>query len=1694
MTIKPFAIQGADLTLGGVNLQAGTSGVVIPGVTQATNYTVEEVQDTGDQTHQFTPNGEVVVVDYVLYNVIVAQGNEGLYADYTATTDGEGYIDNIKVNGQGTYTSQEAADNAANDMYAYIGSASASDRPLVPEDWITIPFRPKMRAGAIENIGGGNANTGNFTFNEDTITNGNGLILATDRGTLAIGSQLETPGVAGHLHIAFNNSNVNPPASDLFLGDDYNYVKLPGYYLNTATQYGIELGTNDRNGGGSNNWRFGTDGVLTLPDGNTRIGNINGIDSIVASTGTGFAVFAQGTGGFNVLQWVADTGSLGSTGTQVAAVIVNSPLASTSGTVQIATGLAYGFTVDNIWTFGTDGSITFPNNTVQTTAYTGDSNLNNWLLDIVTANTATGFVAAISAVEYDTLGNVLAIGFRSDGGPGSAVTVMKFDTQGNLIWQNLFADNVSVDGFGLAVDNNNDAIISGQYDNKLFLLKVSGANGGGIWGTAVASASTSTTESVGLTVDVDNLNNIIVAGYVTDTTNNSYNDDFIVAKFSNTDGSNIWARKLGDAFFDQDSYGLGVGALNQNEIVVVGYNEHYIGGTVTGVSLVEPTSNPAWTGTDIIVVLPDNNNHGLEVRASFTDGVPSFTIVNGAIGWAASNTVTVDGALIGGASGTDNMSLRFSVDQIYSNNNQALIAKYDNAGVLQWQREFSVAGSNYSGGADADIDSTGNVYLAGNYGDNTSTWGIVAQFSPIGDLNWSRQIGLGSCFAGNSSIVVGSDNIVYVGGMASVGPPNNIVDANVFLGAYDATGTVQWQRTYGNPDRVETVGAIFNNSGASNFDVQGDYLVFGGGNYNNFIRDNSYPSDLRGFLFQIDKSGAEQIWGTTTLAPSYLPEAAVTLTVTTSTLPDVAWAITQTPAEPSFQPDSLAITKTFGLLGGGAGGELVNGGYTITLDSNGILQMPPGNETTAGWIQWSHAGNDLTNIAGAGFVDYYDVYTGLGLSSPTDTNAAKGIWFGTPTDPTSPFQPETSMVFRGDTLYLPKNGYIKSHDIDYNGYPAIGTTGTSITIQTAETTSTQNNWTFSSAGTLTLPQGSTIGETSSTTIITPPGASAGQSLVIRPTGVGFSITTDHPGGFVPGENLVITVANQNALGAGTVDYEFTGATSQQLGHATSGTLTYSSSTTATTVICEIPANSSMTTFTFTLVSATGFVEQGGPQGLPTSVTVTLDSVTFTENSHIHLVTGNPTTVDLYLGDDDQYVKIEKNHGDVVIGTNTNTNHWRFGTDGSLKFPDDTVQTTAWRGLSNAGDQTLGGRLYLNGKKVSDGPYEANSIEMGSSLGLSAVRGIGGPSGGIVLQTAAGYTVEHIWQFGYDGNLTFPDNTVQTTAYIDNTPPALAGLLSTATTIAITAATAQGGPSASVDVTITNHQVDHYGSTAYTGNVLSTGLVVIPDTTQSPPIAYTILQVGSQSLTQSYSLGASGSPAYSHYIAYAYVVTAFGTVWSAPTSGQFGSVCLIAGTMILLSDGTRKAIEDITYTDKLQSWNFDQGCYAETTALWIKQAETGYQYNLLTFSDGTTLRTFDQHRIFNKEAGAFTYPMTDATPIGTTTVNEHGQEITLVDKQVIQDTIEYYNVITDYHMNLFSDTILTSCRFNNIYPVTDMKFVKDDRTPRTRDEFANIPDRFFYGLRLAEQTTDIETVEWYVTRLLALEESFEAVAV
>ena len=162
MANKPFAIQGADLTLGGVSLQAGTTGVVIPGVTQAVNYKVEEVEDVDEQTN--TLEGAVAILDAVQFAALSANPNADItgYATYAVELDDDYYIDEIEVTSPGTYTQQQATTNAGSDMWAPGASGDVFD-PFVAADWFQVPFRPKMRAGVVETVGGG-ADTGNVVF------------------------------------------------------------------------------------------------------------------------------------------------------------------------------------------------------------------------------------------------------------------------------------------------------------------------------------------------------------------------------------------------------------------------------------------------------------------------------------------------------------------------------------------------------------------------------------------------------------------------------------------------------------------------------------------------------------------------------------------------------------------------------------------------------------------------------------------------------------------------------------------------------------------------------------------------------------------------------------------------------------------------------------------------------------------------------------------------------------------------------------------------------------------------------------------------------------------------------------------------------------------------------------------------------------------------------------------------------------------------------------------------------------------------------------------------------------------------------------------------------------------------------------------------------------------------------------------
>ena len=203
----------------------------------------------------------------------------------------------------------------------------------------------------------------------------------------------------------------------------------------------------------------------------------------------------------------------------------------------------------------------------------------------------------------------------------------------------------------------------------------------------------------------------------------------------------------------------------------------------------------------------------------------------------------------------------------------------------------------------------------------------------------------------------------------------------------------------------------------------------------------------------------------------------------------------------------------------------------------------------------------------------------------------------------------------------------------------------------------------------------------------------------------------------------------------------------------------------------------------------------------------------------------------------------------------------------------------------------------------------------------------------------------------------------------------------------------------------------------------------------------------------------------------------------------GYTCFVVGTKILLYNGLSKEVENITYDDELLVWDFDNGCYASAKPLWIKKQQSSSYYYHCKFENGITLNLVGSngkcHRVFSIDDGRFE-SATDC--VGKMVMTELGAT-KLVSCEKVEETVEYYNIITKYHLNLFANSVLTSCRLNNLYPIKDMKFVKDNQNYIPYEAYSNVTMDFYEGLRLSERNNnDISWLNDYVGNLYTLMES------
>lgn len=199
-------------------------------------------------------------------------------------------------------------------------------------------------------------------------------------------------------------------------------------------------------------------------------------------------------------------------------------------------------------------------------------------------------------------------------------------------------------------------------------------------------------------------------------------------------------------------------------------------------------------------------------------------------------------------------------------------------------------------------------------------------------------------------------------------------------------------------------------------------------------------------------------------------------------------------------------------------------------------------------------------------------------------------------------------------------------------------------------------------------------------------------------------------------------------------------------------------------------------------------------------------------------------------------------------------------------------------------------------------------------------------------------------------------------------------------------------------------------------------------------------------------------------------------------------CFVKGTRISVRSGGYKLVEDIAYDDELLVWDFDNGRFTYSKPCWIKKVEVASCYYKCTFSNGTELKLVGSdgkcHRVFSIDDNEF-LSATDC--VGKHVATKYGPSI-LLSCECVNEEVEFYNIITERHMNLFAENVLTSCRLNNLYPIQDMKFVKDNIAFTPIECYSHVAQKYYDALRLGERNSDdIEWVNSYVERIDGISE-------
>jgi len=1170
----------------------------------------------------------------------------------------------------------------------------------------------------LANAGGGSANTGNFTFNADTITNGNGLILETDRGTLAIGTVLEVPGVAGHLHIAFNNSNINPPAGDLFLGDDYNFVKLPGYELDPAT-YGAEIGTNNR-GFGPQNVVVSTVDELVPPGGIWRffidpniypnLGSLVSIgDTVTTSWGTPITA--------TITDIVEDPGLW-----WIIAVDQDITAGFSGGdTVSIGkSGNSY------TWRFGTDGVLTFPG---------GNMTMGN-----------------IQGSEGIWGGANVQIGTLSQGISGASV----------LEWVDNYQNATSVAAVAV---------------NSLFA-----ANTGAV---QIITGAAGPTPEYMWTFDKDGALTVAKDIVVAANDGHIYIDNSLSSATSirwvNTSGDSEMFRVYSDSRQDVN-----------NELFQAGFNlitepGFYITTTANVIGLGNnPADDHTWTfRTDGGLRFPDGSVQTTAYTGDSTVWVQDFETTAGApldvVGMATAVEYLANGDIV---------ALFVHEEENPGASRYSSVGRFSANGTKLWNLRF--AGSQYTDGWGMAVDNVDNfIYVAGQTNHDGQPY-AAATLTKIdqadGTPEWSKIYNAGYDNV-NTVVDVAADGNVVVVGYSSTGDDDQIVTTKIDK----SDGSVVWSRALDGQGNEEAYGMAVGPAG--------EVVAVG------YMDNIEYPGPVRTILTLTAVPASDPAWtndllGVTVGGVSY----DITFAAGVATFSNI---VDNTGNYYAGDQLSLILASQ---IGGGAD-MLVNIATTTQEDLSNHMLVVKYNST--GTIQWQRAvqvnagfdckGADADidssgNIYVCGNFDYNDgvdkdAMIIIKFNSSGVKQWSRKVVGGCSDSATS------IVVGPDDCLYLSAvtgNNSTSDFSLVIAKYNLDGTVAWQRLLDNTTTWTFGGGWWFGNSG------GSNLAVRDGYVAVAggyaDPGATVPHAIVAQFDAAGtvfavgdydfkaasFSGVLDSAASNITVTDAAKTASNYSFAGVdpfninidnsnflvGTLYPSGIGGGSDRL---VSGSNELVLGSTGTLTLPQGGVISEVTVDNGIQNPSVGILLTPSPiSGTNPDMAVKIYP-TFNDDDHIHITAGDPTTVDLFLGDDNQYVKIEKNSGNIVIGANNDTYNWTFGADGNLTLPVDGVIKNSDGNIYGGGGSAgiLGANIGAVAPTTVNGSLWYDTTDGRTYVRVSGTWVDAAPQVLAPVSTYLGnLTVEDTtifsdlsgWTFGGDGSVTFPDATVQTTAY------------------------------------------------------------------------------------------------------------------------------------------------------------------------------------------------------------------------------------------------------------------------------------------------------------------------------------------